>query len=440
MIHDQEQPVIIGSGLSGMMISEMLSRDRIHHVLIGDAPNTLPRLGESLNLDGTLGLWELFPEFSQYYIPKKYAVSYLGDYVFVCTFARGRLILPRLFFTLLGYKTPLNGLVQFDRLGFDAALYNQVISSPYCQQMSEKVVDIAYDPPSDTLKKITFSNGDFLTPSYVFDATNHGRLVGQAAGIHCTMIGDPQRVVYTHYHAQEDAAAPLEAWEYSTNIILLSPERDTIHGLAWCIPLGNYVSIGVNIKASDSNLSDEALLEIAEQAYARRGLHYRQRYRLPTTTMSLKYHFFIHERAYGGNWLLVGPAYCQIWWMSGAGVGTSFAAAQIAASVLQNPQKFGRLYQDYLRGLLNLHRIFDWFISTDYSLVTVKDVAGQGDHLVTSNLRRIARSTRLRPRKISQLFGFLFSRILTLKGYCYAIKVEPAQQTESIFKRAVEKR
>jgi flavin-dependent dehydrogenase len=431
MQYPQKQPVIIGSGLSGMMISEKLSQAHIHHCMIGDPPNQLPRLGESLNLDGTLGLLEMFPEFARYYYPKKYSVGYLGDHAFLCEFAQGRILTSRLFFFLLGYKTP-PWLIQFDRLGFDEALYQRVCASPYCRLIRERVQEVIYEDSSDTITTICFQNGSTLEPSYVFDATNHGRLLGQAAHIPCQMLSGEQRVVYTHYHADNDDATYCEEWEYSTNVIALSPEKDEAQAVAWCIPLGGYVSIGIQVKASDER-SDEELLTIAQQAYARRGLHYCRRYPHPAEVMSVRHRFFLHERAYGGNWLLVGTAYCQIWWMSGAGVGMALSAAQVAVRMLQHPRKVGQRYQEYLQGLLRLHGIFDWFVLSDPARVTVEDVARQADQLVTSNLRRISRSTRLRKSKGSMVFGWLFSRIVRVTGFCRAINTDLASQTETIF-------
>lgn len=434
----QGQPVIIGSGFSGMMISYVLSQAHIPHVMIGEPPDQLPRLGESLNLDGTLGLLEFFPEFAQYYYPKKYSVGYLGEHTFICTFARGRVSkIARLFFKLLGYQTPVE-LIQFDRLGFDEALYKRVSSSSCCTQLRERVKSVAYDEATDKITQINFANGESIEPSYVFDATNHGRFLGQAAHIPCHMMGEEQRVVYTHYHAHNDDPTYDEEWEDSTNIIALTEEHDGLQGLVWCIPLGGYVSIGIQVKASDDQHSNEELLSIAEEAYARRGLYYRRRYPLPTTVRSLRHRFFLHERAYGGNWLLVGTAYCQIWWMSGAGIGMALAAAQVAVRMLDNPRKIGQLYQDYLQGLLKLHRIFDWFVYTDFSQLTVEDVAGQADQLVASNLRRICRSTRLRKSKTAMVWGWLFAHVLSVKGYCQAIKAELPKQTGDIFQRTRE--
>jgi hypothetical protein len=101
--------------------------------------------------------------------------------------------------------------------------------------------------------------------------------------------------------------------------------------------------------------------------------------------------------------------------------------------MLQNPRKVGQRYQEYLQGLLRLHGIFDWFVLTDPAQVTVEDVARQADELVTSNLRRISRSTRLRKSKGSMVFGWLFARSVRVTGFCRAINIDLARQTETIF-------
>ncbi len=55
------QPVIVGAGLSGMVISRALSKAGVPHLLLGDAPTPAPRLGESLSLDASLALLNFFP-------------------------------------------------------------------------------------------------------------------------------------------------------------------------------------------------------------------------------------------------------------------------------------------------------------------------------------------------------------------------------------------
>ncbi|MCB0160353.1 MAG: hypothetical protein KDD83_19600, partial [Caldilineaceae bacterium] len=65
------QPTIIGSGLTGLLISLALSKAQISHRVIGGPPPTgSPRLGESLNLEATIFFLKEFPELAEYYYEK----------------------------------------------------------------------------------------------------------------------------------------------------------------------------------------------------------------------------------------------------------------------------------------------------------------------------------------------------------------------------------
>lgn len=435
-------PIIIGSGLTGLTISRTLTQAQIPHTLIGGPPNSLPRLGESLNLEGTLGLLEMFPEFSAYFFTKKVVTAYLGDYVFSCDFVANKTFLSRLLFRLMGYTAPKEFL-QFDRLGFDAALYAQTVASEYCTQIDVKVTSLDYERESDRITTLHLSDGSTLPATYVFDATNHGLVVARATGIRRDTIGVPQRVVYTHYHLPDylKTAPPApEPWEIATSIVKLYPEIDGVDGIAWCIPLGTYVSIGVSTAADATKLLDEELLAVAERAYARRGLHYRRRFVETATIMGTHHHYFVHERAYGANWLLAGPAYAQVWWMAGAGVGTGFAAAQIAPQVLQAPQEVGRTYHDYLRHLIGIHGTFDWFALSKLAEVTPEGIIRQSDRFVLTNLRRLARSTALEGTWSERLVGAIFARLcdtnLVIKNYCTVYRAPLEAQTATVFSDA----
>src|SRR5690348_839561 len=79
-------PVVLGSGLTGLSVSHSLSRAGVDHVLVGRRPDMAPRLGESMNLEGTLLLWEMFPELSRFFYPKREVLGYLGDYEVTCDF------------------------------------------------------------------------------------------------------------------------------------------------------------------------------------------------------------------------------------------------------------------------------------------------------------------------------------------------------------------
>jgi flavin-dependent dehydrogenase len=434
---EEAQPVIIGSGLSGLMVSRALARAGVRHTLIGGPPNDLPRLGESLNLEGTLGLLEFFPELTPYYLTKKLVVGYVGPYVLTCDFNVDDRPRSRRLLGLLGYTAP-KGFLHLDRMGMDAALYRSAVADPLCRQLSGFVTELDYAADSDRLTTIRLADGSALQPSYVFDATNHGRLVAKATGLAFEPLSEPLRTVYTHYHASDHSAGlPQAPWEHSSNLVRLFPESDGIDALSWCIPLGHYVSIGISVWADASDLSDEQLLQHAERGYAARGLDYRSRFEEPTTTMSLTHQFFAHARGYGANWLLVGPSACQIWWMSGSGVGSGVAAAEVAARVLKDPIGMGRQYSDYVRMLVNTHRVFDWFATVRCADVTAGALAEHADGFIRGNVMRLAKSDRTRRRPIARLAGdatyFLAQRRLVARNYCPVVGAALADQTHSVF-------
>lgn len=338
---------------------------------------------------------------------------------------------------LLGYDAP-QGFLHLDRMGMDAALYRSVVADPHCRQVSGFVTELDYAPDSDRLGAIRLADGSLLQPSYVFDATNHGRLVAKAAGLDYEVLSRPLRTVYTHYHASaQTAGAPQAPWEHSSNLVRLFPETDGIDALSWCIPLGRYVSIGITVGADATDLDDAALLLHAERAYAARGLDYRARFSEPAATMSLAHRYFAHARAYGANWLLVGPSACQIWWMSGSGVGSGFAAAEVADRAVADPLGVGRWYSDYVRMLMKTHQVFDWFATVASADLTAAALAEHADGFIRGNVMRLAKSARTRRRPIARLAGdatyFLAERKLVARDYCPVLGAALADQTRSVF-------
>jgi flavin-dependent dehydrogenase len=406
---DAQLPVIVGSGLTGMSISRTLSRARIPHVLVGGPPGDTPRLGESLNMEGTFGLLELFPELSRYFYPKRVVTGYLADHELTCNFQLDRSRGAHVIYRALGRK-PVPEFLQFDRMGFDAALFEATAANPYCTVVHSPVGEFRYDGERDRFSALYLRDGTELHPAYVFDASNHGRLLGKAAGIGTTLLGDPQRVAYTHYHAPAGTPVGTEAWEASTVIVRLFREDDGIDALAWCIPLGSYVSVGLSLRDGETEVDDDALLEAAHRAFARYGIRYGERFTLPARTMGLRHRYFIHDRAYGANWLLAGPSFCQVWWMAGAGVGSAFAAAEVAPRILRDPMGVGRTYESYLRPLVDIHETFDFFATIERSSVTPDVLSYNSDRFVLGNLLRLADSTRLRTRRLPRIAGKLIGR------------------------------
>ena len=420
-------PVVIGSGLTGLSISHSLSRASIDHVLLGHRPDDSPRLGESMNLEGTLLLWEMFPELSRFFFPKREVLGYLGDYQVVCDFDVARRAASRAIFRTLGYA-PASEFLQVDRIGFDAALWGLATASAHCTVLDAPVEKLDFDAGSDSFGAVHLSDGTVVRPSYLFDATNHGRLLGQAAKLGYRTLGDEQRVAYTHYHLSAGAPRHAEPWDLTTAIVRLFPASDGVDAIAWCIPLGDYVSVGVSTSAAETALDDEALLERTAAAFARHGIEYRRRYATQVESKALGHRYFAYERAAGANWLLAGPSFCQVWWMAGAGVGTALAAAQLAPKLLDDPRRWGAEYDRYMQQLVPIHDTFDFFALTPregYEPVALHRFA---DRFVVTNLTRLAGSTRLRDgrlaRMVSDAMRWLFARPGTIREYCSVLRVD----------------
>ena len=416
-----EKPVVIGSGLTGLSISHYLSRASIDHVVIGRRPDMTPRLGESLNLDGTLLLWESFPQLSRFFYPKRDAIGYFGDYEVVCDFEVSQRAVARTVFRSLGYA-PATEFLQVDRIGFDAALWDLATSSAHCTVLDTPVAGLEFDEADDRFTAVRLADGTELRPSYVFDATNHGRLLGQRAKIGYRSLSVPQRVAYTHYHRAADAPRDTEPWELSTAIVRLFPATDGVDAIAWCIPLGDYVSIGVTASASEDALDDETLLERTAIALARHDIDYRRRFSSRAELKALRHAYFAYDRAWGANWLLAGPSFCQVWWLAGAGVGTALTAAQLAPKILEDPQRWGAEYDGYMKKLLPIQDTFDFFVQTSREEYEPQALQRYSDRFVRTGLVRLAASARLRDSRLATLVApsleWLFRQPAVLRDYC----------------------
>jgi flavin-dependent dehydrogenase len=431
MAHDvgthAELPVVIGSGLTGLSISHYLSRASIDHLVIGRRPDDSPRLGESLNLEGTLLLQEAFPQLSRFFFPKRDALGYFGDYEVVCDFEVSQRAVSRAIFRSIGYAAAAQFL-QVERIGFDAALWDLATSSAHCTVLDSTVADLDFDAATDRFTRIRLAGGTVVHPSFVFDATNHGRLLGQRASIGYRTLGVPQRVTYTHYHLAPDASRAAERWELSTAVVRLLPASDGVDAMVWCIPLGEYISIGVSASATETALDDETLQERAAAALARRGIDFHRRFSRRAELKALKHSYFAYERAGGANWLLAGPSFCQVWWLAGAGVGTALTAAQLAAKILEDPKRWGAEYDHYMKQLLPIQDTFDYFVHTPPEQYAPEALHLYSDRFVKTSLVRLAGSTRMRDGRLATLvapaIGWLFRRPAVLRDYCAVRRVD----------------
>lgn len=105
--------------------------------------------------------------------------------------------------------------------------------------------------------------------------------------------------------------------------------------------------------------------------------------------------YYIHERAYGQNWLLAGPSYGQFWFPSASGMATSLISASLAPHLLQRPEEVGRKYQDYVDGLRETHRVFDRVITRDREEITKQLVEIESSRIIAENVKRVGRLATL---------------------------------------------
>ena len=418
-------PIGIGAGLTGLSISHSLSRASIDHVLIGRRPDMTPRLGESMNLEGTLLLWEMFPQLSRFFFPKAQVLGYLGAHEVACDFDVGRRFVSRLVFRAMGYA-PAEEFLQVDRLGFDAALWDLATASDHCTVIDAPIGGLDFDAEADRFTGVRLSDGSVLEPSYLFDGSNHGRLLGTTAKLALRTLSKPQRVVYTHYHLPAGAPHGVEGWERTTAIVRLFRDSDGLEAIAWCIPLGRYVSIGLSMSADESPLSDAELLDRTAAAFARYGIEYRRRFSRQVEIKGLRHSYFVYERAYGANWLLAGPSFCQVWWMAGAGVGTALAAARLAPRLIEDPQRWGREYDRNMRRVERMQEVFDYFALTPRDGYEPRGLHAFSDRFVVNNLTRLAASARMRESRLAKLayrgLERLFARPGVIREYCSVLR------------------
>lgn len=438
MERKQTLPVIIGAGLSGMAISDWLTKAKIVHIMIGTEPNKLPRLGESIDPAGTLVLLRHYPEFERFYFRKKWISVLLGDYATSCNF--GQNFSRVIGLKMLGFNSPPE-FIHVDRVGFDTALFEKVIQSDYCQRIETLVDEIEYDTDSDTIRSLKLADGEMLRPSYVFDCTNHFRLLGRSLKIPLKTISEPQRVVYDHYHAVGEApncdSIDME-WLHATNILRLYADLDGINGLAWLIPLGSYVSLGISMPKGDNACSDTDVMDLLVAAYTRRGMAVGEFFPQSKQVMSVPHQqYFFHDRAYGKNWLLAGPSYGQVWFPSASGVGAAMVAGYIAAAIIDSPDEVGQLYQDYIIGLQESHTIFDRMILKHHSELTPNLVKVESNRIVTENVKRVARLATIQSGTVGAAFGRVLLKAVSREGVassgCVVYEADMPDQTRTIF-------
>jgi flavin-dependent dehydrogenase len=232
-----------------------------------------------------------------------------------------------------------------------------------------------------------------------------------------------------------------DEWKHATNILRLYADLDRINGLAWAIPLGSYISVGISMPFDDNEFSDEQVMKLLEEAYARRGLDFVKTFACPRQIMGVpRQQYFIHERGYGANWMMAGPSFGQVWFPSASGVGAALVAGQIAPKFLRSPQEAGEQYEGYVRGLLESHKTFDRMIAHHHSVMTAELMKKESNGIVGENVKRVARLATIQNGPVGRSFARVLLKAVNREGTaasgCKIWKADLADQTATIFSEA----
>ena len=431
-------PVILGGGVTGMAISRALSGTGITHVLVCEPPGDTPRLGESLNPEGSLEAARQFPEFSRFFFDKRQVALFYGEHAL--SFDAIRTDAAAAWWPLLGYPGNVK-LLHVDRIGFDRALFDSVTTDPHCLLVRDRVTSLDARPRADRIDGVQLASGRHLPSSYVFDATNHLRVVPRELGIGFQPIDEARSVVFAHYRRADDAVpAALPPWMQATSLLRLHARHDPIDGLAWCIPLGDYVSVGIGIDPAKASPNPVLLLDWVETAYAERGIRVREAFARRSAPVNLRYQHYSHERCYGRNWLLAGPTCCQVWFPSAAGVGSGLLAARLAPDLLRSPMQAGAVYQAYMDQVTRSHTRLEWLARDDPMALSGDGVRGRAQAMIGGNVKRLARYAGFEPAPAELGFGDalprLFERDRLLANPLRVEAALPSAQATRLFAQA----
>jgi hypothetical protein len=371
-----KRPVIIGSSLNGLLVSHNLSRHGIDHILIGgDRPLIQPRLGESMNEGASLACWRLLdPKYREFFYPKSHISLMHGDIasmILVASPVRNQTQLARRLGNTnrrANLRDVVNGLCHLDRANFDPVFYDDVIHHPRCCFVQDPRANVTFDSSSDRVSSVHVGEEKLNEPRYVFDTTGFRSIVAEAAEIEIEPLSTLGRVAWTHFIS--DSAPELRSawWLNGTNLVRMDIQRDGLNGIAWLIPLGKRISLGVSVAANQpqsANMSGQELVDQLVAALLRRGIDLRKLYPQQDAIFELKHKYFQRERAFGANWLLAGGTFRQFWFPTSSGVGVAALAATLAPKLLDEPLRFGKMYEQKVKSLGAFHELVDGMVRSE---------------------------------------------------------------------------
>jgi flavin-dependent dehydrogenase/acyl carrier protein len=385
----QKIPVIIGGGISGMLISRKLSQKNIEHVVIGKPVlGDSPRLGESMTELVSIEFTEDLKEYSQYFYSKEVTPFYMGDRVSGLRF--------NYFKTLHSiFKDDSEeqdySFIHVDRVGFDQALYNEVSKSKYCHWMEDMVNEVEYDEYTDEIKSVFLSNHKKIVPSFIWDCTNHVRLLGRKIKIPFHNFDDQRHVFFTHY-LKKDVVTSCDIdgapWIHATSLLRAEKAHDGIQGVSWLIPLGDYISVGISMNPEDvGDKTPEEVITLLTKAYQNRGLDYTKYFPRRKEIINIPSQHYAYDRFVGKNWALVGGSGINAWFTSGSNLSIVTCMATMADKIIEQPEVYGEHYTNHTKGFVTTQKVYDALLDSDLGAVdAMKFLSG----IVEQSRKRIA--------------------------------------------------
>lgn len=400
------KPVIIGTGLTGLAISYKLSKEGVDHVLLGKPPADDYHFGESLDGNGTFRFLDLFPEFLEYAYPKRYLNAHHGDVNMVWDFRIRKYFIFRRLSWFLNIEPP-KYLLHLDRRNLDQALFAKCISHTQCTHVDETVTSVSHG--ADTLvDSITLESGKVLLPSHVFDASSHDSPMVSSLDLKPTILSREQRILSVHYTATNhsgEASFNEPPWADTTSLIQLSADVDGIDAYSWCVATGDVLSVGVTVDAELCKLSNDEILQILEDAHARRDIHIRSYFPERSQVKEVTHSYFKHDVMHGPNWVLAGPAACQVWYMSSSGVGSALTIACVAADFVRKPVLVGRRYTQFVQTLVDEHEVLNHIRYGNHLQISDAKKHRFTDNILHLNMKRVSDSGRVEGRRMVFVLG-----------------------------------
>ncbi|KMW74677.1 hypothetical protein TI10_02610 [Photorhabdus luminescens subsp. luminescens] len=365
----QHLPVIIGGGIASMLISHQLIQDKIPHIVVGKPEiGDTPKLGESMTEVVSIEFARRFKKLSRYFYSKEFTPFFMGELVAGLRFH----FFESLASLFMEEDIPKH-FIHIDRLGFDKAIYDEVIAAPECIWIETLVEHVEYSEDSDRISLLQLSDGQIIQPAYVWDCTNHIRLLGRKIGLPYIDLDNLREVIFTHYYQKagsklcDSEALP---WVHATSLLSADEEFDQLKGVSWLIPMGSYISVGISMLPEDiRDRTAEEIIALLTKAYKRRGLDYSKHFTCRREIVSLPTQHFMYERFTGENWALVGGSGTSTWFTSGSNLSIATFMSSIASKIIQSPGIYGEYYSTHVRGFAKTQTIYDTFMESNIGAV-----------------------------------------------------------------------